>query len=680
MVSFVRASQPGPRRLQLEWLLCLALVLAGAAALRWSGAAERIDLGLHDAWLRLDARPAGADIAIVAIDDTSLAQEGRWPWPRERQAALLRALAGAAPRAVAIDILYVEPAADPAADAALAQALGALARQGPVFLPVTAVTPLAPGRPAQALPPLPLLEQAASGLGHIHVVQGRDAVVRGLHLAEGLAPAPWPALGLRLAAAVRPELAGRAGEGGFAAVKGVDGPGGLDGTGWVRGAAALIPFSGPAGHYPTIPAAALLRGELPPGWLQGRLVLVGLTAAGAGDHYPTPFSAGTALVPGVEVNAAVADALLAGRMLRPLPAAAQWALGAAFLLGWMALLWRLGPRAGLLALPLVALAMLAAAALLHLGPRLVWQPAAWLAGALGGYVLWNWRRLAVLLAELNWRAAALGAGEALDGSAQGRAGGAVRPSADSWTQVLHALDLALAARHQRAQTLQFLSHDLRAPQSAILALLQSDAMRGQPQVGAVLRGQLSAQVETTLRLAHGFADQLRAEGADYALEDVELGLLLEQVRERALPLARPRRVALTCIAPGDGEGFWVRADPALLDRALFNLVDNAIKYGREGGACVLEVAWAGAGRARRARLTVSDDGPGIAPEDLPRLFGRYQRLASGQAAAQGQGLGLFFVKTVVGRLGGSVGCESQPGRGTRFTIELPEAPDEGATA
>ncbi|MBM3844634.1 MAG: cell wall metabolism sensor histidine kinase WalK, partial [Verrucomicrobia bacterium] len=105
--------------------------------------------------------------------------------------------------------------------------------------------------------------------------------------------------------------------------------------------------------------------------------------------------------------------------------------------------------------------------------------------------------------------------------------------------------------------------------------------------------------------------------------------------------------------------------------ALANLIDNAIKYGREGGTVEVRGRELGAGQVE---ISVRDDGPGIAGEALERVFERFYRADKARAREQGgTGLGLAIVKNVVQAHGGDVRVESTPGRGTEFFIRLPEA-------
>ena len=116
------------------------------------------------------------------------------------------------------------------------------------------------------------------------------------------------------------------------------------------------------------------------------------------------------------------------------------------------------------------------------------------------------------------------------------------------------------------------------------------------------------------------------------------------------------------------EGLAVRADRDRLRQALANLVDNAVKYTPAGGLVRVE----GEREGGEAVLRVRDTGPGIAPEDLPRIWDRLYR-ADRSRTTRGLGLGLSLVKASVQAQGGRVEASGAPGRGALFTIHLPAA-------
>jgi two-component system phosphate regulon sensor histidine kinase PhoR len=116
----------------------------------------------------------------------------------------------------------------------------------------------------------------------------------------------------------------------------------------------------------------------------------------------------------------------------------------------------------------------------------------------------------------------------------------------------------------------------------------------------------------------------------------------------------------------------VRADAARLEQVLFNLLDNAIKYGRQDGHV-------GVGARRmedqRVEVVVEDDGPGLPPEALERVFDRFYRVDKARSREQGgTGLGLSIVKHIVQCHGGKVWARSELGKGARFFFTLPSPP------
>jgi len=111
-------------------------------------------------------------------------------------------------------------------------------------------------------------------------------------------------------------------------------------------------------------------------------------------------------------------------------------------------------------------------------------------------------------------------------------------------------------------------------------------------------------------------------------------------------------------------------DPAGMEQVIQNLVDNALKYGKEGGT----VRVLAERKGDRVEMRVIDDGPGIAAAHLPRIFERFYRVDPGRSRARGgTGLGLAIVKHLCESMGGSVTVESEVGKGCSFKVDLPAA-------
>lgn len=212
------------------------------------------------------------------------------------------------------------------------------------------------------------------------------------------------------------------------------------------------------------------------------------------------------------------------------------------------------------------------------------------------------------------------------------------------------------------------SHELRTP----LAVLRSEAefalrMRRSPQE---YQQTLTTVVEEATRLGH-LADQLLnlsrhdAGLTDGHRERIRMDLMLKSVVEQARPLSIEREISLdtTAISPCE-----VIGDPLALSQAVFNVIDNAIKYTPPGGTVSVECET----HDSFVGLRISDTGIGIAGEHLSRVFERFYRVdPSRQSSTGGIGLGLAITQAAIRRDGGDIQIESEKGVGTTLTIRLP---------
>jgi signal transduction histidine kinase len=148
----------------------------------------------------------------------------------------------------------------------------------------------------------------------------------------------------------------------------------------------------------------------------------------------------------------------------------------------------------------------------------------------------------------------------------------------------------------------------------------------------------------------------------------------ERVPVRAAELLTSARDATALTTAGReltieaAKDVWVTTDEGLIGQALVNLIENAAKYSTPGGPIHLRAYKAG----EQVGLEVEDEGPGIAPQDLPYVFERFYRAEEHSRRVKGSGLGLSIVKGFVELCGGTVSVDSSP-KGTRFVIRLPAA-------
>lgn len=221
------------------------------------------------------------------------------------------------------------------------------------------------------------------------------------------------------------------------------------------------------------------------------------------------------------------------------------------------------------------------------------------------------------------------------------------------------------------------SHELRTPLALIKGFVETliDGARDDPEV--TLRFLRTIEKHTN-RLTFLIEDLLtisQLESGQVVMNRQwgDLQPLVGRVLEDFAARAAAREVRLENEVP---LSLPVRADLDRLQQVLFNLVDNAIKYGRTGGRVVVG-ARADVG-ASRLDLWVADDGPGIPPESLDRVFERFYRVDAARSREQGgTGLGLSIVKHIIQAHGGEVRAESEPGKGAVLRCSLPwEAPAE----
>jgi len=375
-----------------ERLIALTLLAGLLGVLLHSDALWDWDQVFYDAYLRLSPRAPPDDVVIVAIDEHSLMELGRWPWPRSVHAELLDRLSDARPRLIGFDVIFAEADAEHATgDAQLARSIRANSK---VVLPVAQVA-VHQGGPLLEILPMPPLPDVARGLGHVEVELDRDGVARSVFLQAGLGSPYWPHLALRLLQLSEP--------GEDKALPGQRNPDAADTSHlvWVRDHRVWIPFAGPPGHYRSFSYVDVLRGVVPPEALRDRYVLVGATAAGLGDFLPTPVSGEGQAMPGVEIVANVFDALRQGLSIEPLGAPGRLLLSL-ILVGIPALLYPLtNPRWSLaIGAGSLLLVLLSSWLLLRLG-HLWFGPSVPLIGCLLAYILWSWSRLARTVGYLN---------------------------------------------------------------------------------------------------------------------------------------------------------------------------------------------------------------------------------------------------------------------------------------
>jgi CheY-like chemotaxis protein len=182
-----------------------------------------------------------------------------------------------------------------------------------------------------------------------------------------------------------------------------------------------------------------------------------------------------------------------------------------------------------------------------------------------------------------------------------------------------------------------------------------------------------------LTLINEILDLGRIEAGHLGLDcaPVSTSSLVDECLALTSALAQARGVQLGT-GPGLGDsdaGLMVLADRRRLKQVLLNLISNAIKYNRSSGSVEISAVSTG----DQVVISVRDTGPGLSEEACARLFKPFERLGAEKGEIEGTGIGLALCRQITAAMGGTIGVDSRPGRGSRFWVSLPEAHTSAAT-
>jgi CHASE2 domain-containing sensor protein/signal transduction histidine kinase len=385
-----------------EWFYLSLFLLVITSVLAYFNGLGRLDQSIYDQFLQRQNYPVREDIIIVAIDDYSLKELGKWPWPRSHHAQLINQINAAKPLAIGLDILFPEP--EPIVNNINGDLLlaNAIANNQKVVLPLVSHNA---GQGLQIAPPTSLLASQAKSLSHIHLELDTDGVARSVFLFEGMNNVWWPHFALALldvgTAAHHQWALDLPLPGERASFKRIEKnkiakP---SKSIWHRDFQMHIPFYGSSGHFTSVPYVAVLRGEVPSAFFKDKYVLVGTTAQGMADSFTTPVTSNLGAISGIEINANILASLLDGRSITKVNYLITMLICISVILFTLSSFLFLSPRGALLTSFILFISLLVLSFVLLMKGHWL-PPSAALIMLVIAYPLWSWRRLEATISFL----------------------------------------------------------------------------------------------------------------------------------------------------------------------------------------------------------------------------------------------------------------------------------------
>lgn len=223
---------------------------------------------------------------------------------------------------------------------------------------------------------------------------------------------------------------------------------------------------------------------------------------------------------------------------------------------------------------------------------------------------------------------------------------------------------------EKQQLISVVSHDLKGPFNRIFALMQLMNMENQnlTEDQKDYLGKIHQITADGMNMVRNLVDARRMEdqGIDLQKEKINLTALLNQLVKQYRVLAAKKKIEVSFVAP---EKLELLGDRLYLSRIIENLISNALKFSEPAK----QIAIGAEEHGNWIVLKVADQGPGLSTEDMNKLYLPFQKLSARPTGGESStGLGLSIAKRLIEHMGGTISCESSPGRGTVFRVQLPK--------
>jgi signal transduction histidine kinase len=613
------AGQSTPKKAYVWLAGLMAVSTVIALALSWTALGHQLDLQAYDFLFRLETpAPWQSDSIILAIDEETLGRYGGLTGMRSALADGLERIAPAHPAAVAVDLILADGPDNPANSR-----LEAAFAEIPNLVLSCDLLPDSSGWED----PLPQFRQHAVAVGEVHAeLDPFDAISRDLPLERVAVHDRRWALALDTWLAVKHlEITESPDElvAGSTIIPSRDSD----------GRTLRVRYTPPSMHgIPRVSIAELDRDPALASKFAGKVVFAGVTAQTATDRWMTPYSDSIAM-PGIEFHANLYETLARRMFLVDAPVtlivltcfALTALIGIAFLFTGS---WQTNTGTILV---VIASQLIPAIAFKH---NVVWQ---WTPGTLTA--------LFAIATAIAWRHLIVS------------------------RQVVRAQ--SEKDRYQRS--MQFAIHELRTPLTAIQGSSELISRYGsmpeikRKEMADLINAEskrLAGMIETFLSV-----ERLSAGQMEMKQERFSLGDLVHRCAVRAQPLADAKRIALDL---DDFQETALIGDRELMEYAVYNLMTNAIKYSPPDTRVIVFAE--DNSRDGRVRLAVQDQGIGMDKKEVGRIFEKFYRAKRAEQSGEaGTGIGLSIVEQIVAQHGGAIHVESEPGKGSRFTLVLKRA-------
>lgn len=606
---------PSPTRHRFGYAGVLAATFMLALAASWTPLGAQIDNTAYDWIFRLrQPRPWQPESMVLAIDELSFSALGGQLGLRRALADGLERIAAASPQAVAIDVILADDS-DKDSDDRLEAAFRATHK---LILPCD-LLPDGSGWDD----PLPRFRRLAAAVGHVHADVDSERVARAVPLEKASGHDRRWALALEAYRVSRGAVI-------------VETPQTLD-VGAVSipasnasGRAMRIRYLPPDGRIPAVTLKQLHDSPDLASRFAGKIVFAGVTAQTAmKDRWFTPYGSPTP-VPGVEIDANAYETIAQQQFLVDAP---EWSVALFCLLltvaAGAAFAWFWGWRAITIALCLLAMAHAAPYVAFSRGTVFPFSPgvsAAWLSLVAAG--LWQ------------------------------------------WVYVRRRLVKSEAERERYQHAVQFVTHEMRTPLTAIQGSSELMSRYAMPeekrkQIADLIHSEskrLGRMIQTFLDVERLSAGEIELKKENFAVREV-----MNACVERARPLADRKQIRIT-VAYLSAE--LLSGDRELMEYAFYNLLTNAIKYSPAN----TEVTVCATREGDQCAVSVRDQGIGMDQKEVRKIFQKFYRTKKAEQSGEaGTGIGLSIVEQIVLQHGGKIDVESAPGEGSCFTLRLPVA-------